>query len=519
MNRPNPYAEYDKIVYGDRFVGRQDTIRLIQQRIINADDPGNLSIVGVPMIGKSSLAYHTLIYPQPDLIQKKLLTLWISLPSITDGREQLFRELVAKSIEVLFDQSLERLSNDEKRLAEDAEIVRESDYWIELQENVCNFFKKMKRLGWRIVAILDDFDSAKTVFKGDEATFQALRELVANPTSGLCFVTTSKRTLSEISRQSNADVSIFPGSIFREVYLRHFDSIELEELLQRTQNAFSIENQTDLDFFSHQTGGHPYLASTLAFELFEQWLQINTPDMAAALEHSEPEFFKYYDYLIKILREDNSLKALLQFLSRSRSNSTSEINRLSRYGLLQKSDGSNRIFSEHFQQYLAEPGNIPDDVIVADSSPPPPDRTQIFVSYSRQDMKWLETFMKHMNPILRNNQNIHLWTDNTIKVGEKWKEEIDNALEAAKIAILLVTPDFLNSSFILNKELPFLLNKARTQGLKVFWIPVKASSVEQTEINDYQAAYDPKKPIAKIAAPHRDDAWVEICRKLKEALA
>jgi hypothetical protein len=55
----NPFANNGNIVYDDDFVGRQDEIRTIQQRVINSPQAGCLAIVGAPRIGKSSLVYHT----------------------------------------------------------------------------------------------------------------------------------------------------------------------------------------------------------------------------------------------------------------------------------------------------------------------------------------------------------------------------------------------------------------------------------------------------------------------------
>ena len=56
----NPFADYGKIVHGERFIGRQQIIRAIESRIIKPNAPGNLAIIGVHRIGKSSLAYKTI---------------------------------------------------------------------------------------------------------------------------------------------------------------------------------------------------------------------------------------------------------------------------------------------------------------------------------------------------------------------------------------------------------------------------------------------------------------------------
>lgn len=51
----NPYADYGKIVRGERFIGRKNIINVIESRIVRPTNPANLAIIGVHRIGKSSL--------------------------------------------------------------------------------------------------------------------------------------------------------------------------------------------------------------------------------------------------------------------------------------------------------------------------------------------------------------------------------------------------------------------------------------------------------------------------------
>ena len=56
----NPFADFGSIVYGDRFIGREEEIKAVQNRIFGKAY-GNLAIQGLPRIGKSSLAWKAIL--------------------------------------------------------------------------------------------------------------------------------------------------------------------------------------------------------------------------------------------------------------------------------------------------------------------------------------------------------------------------------------------------------------------------------------------------------------------------
>ncbi|WP_413173506.1 COR domain-containing protein [Anabaena azotica] len=144
-------------------------------------------------------------------------------------------------------------------------------------------------------------------------------------------------------------------------------------------------------------------------------------------------------------------------------------------------------------------------------------RNQIFVSYSHQDAKWLTELQKQLKPYIRA-EGLIVWDDTKIKPGALWKAEIEKALATAKVAILLVSPDFLASDFIDKHELPPLLDAAKKEGLTIFWIPIRASAYKVTEIEKYQAAHPPNRPLKSLSTAECDEAWVKICEEVAEAM-
>ncbi|ACC84329.1 COR domain-containing protein [Nostoc punctiforme] len=146
----------------------------------------------------------------------------------------------------------------------------------------------------------------------------------------------------------------------------------------------------------------------------------------------------------------------------------------------------------------------------------PVTRDQVFISYSHKDKKWFNDLKTNLEPLIRE-QNLKLWDDTQIKPGAVWRDEIQAALATAKVAVLLVSPNFLASKFISQNELPPLLEAAKAEGVKILWIPLRASNYKATAIEKYQAAHPTDSPLNTIMGGKRDQAWVNICNEINTA--
>lgn len=140
----------------------------------------------------------------------------------------------------------------------------------------------------------------------------------------------------------------------------------------------------------------------------------------------------------------------------------------------------------------------------------------IFISYSHKDEKWKDQVQSHLN-VLEKHGKLNIWDDRQIPLGGDWLEEIERSLEQANIALLLISRHFLTSDFILNKEIPELLQRQEQSGLKV--IPIILSPCSWQSV-DWLAATQgyPKdnKPLSGMTEHQRDESLAMFANRLLE---
>jgi len=134
------------------------------------------------------------------------------------------------------------------------------------------------------------------------------------------------------------------------------------------------------------------------------------------------------------------------------------------------------------------------------SARPSTDRTlnTVFLSYSHKDREYLERALVHLKPLERRGI-IDAWADTRLQAGDKWRTEIEAALTRARAAVLLVSADFLASDFIVDNELPPLLEQAEKRGTKIIPLVLRPCRFARDEsLRSFQALNDPARPIAQL---------------------
>ncbi len=142
----------------------------------------------------------------------------------------------------------------------------------------------------------------------------------------------------------------------------------------------------------------------------------------------------------------------------------------------------------------------------------------IFISYSHRDQKWHDRLCVHLKTIERE-EALTSFSDKIIKPGEAWRNEIQNAIDSAKVAVILVSADLLASEFVRTHELPPLLSAAERQGTVIMPIIVSPSLYQEIdELNSFQTLNSPDHPLIGMREADQEQLFVQACKAIVGAL-
>jgi hypothetical protein len=113
---------------------------------------------------------------------------------------------------------------------------------------------------------------------------------------------------------------------------------------------------------------------------------------------------------------------------------------------------------------------------------------RFFISYAHDDQHMADDLVLRLQQQLAPSRAYEhtLWRDTAIPVGERWHDEIVQAVEACHVGLLLVSPGFLGSHFIHDEELPRLIGETKKPIIPVMLRPVSLERHDLKGLDEYQ---------------------------------
>lgn len=340
----NPFADFGSIVYGDRFIGREQEIKAVQSRIFGTAY-GNLAIQGLPRIGKSSLAWKAIIEYKDELVKKRILPIRINIGSMTNA-DIFFNEML-KEIQ----KRINRTAIIDKAIFSDLyeKIVSENNR-IEKNSLIKGYFEELKEQKYRALYIFDEFDTVRNFFKVED--FQFLRELSYNPETKICIVTVSRRTLKEIEPEGGTISNFF--QTFKDLYLSMYSDDDLSEYWNNFFNSrvpISDEGKQKIYEFA---GRHPFLLDLFNYHLYNNLSDDIIQSIDSTREKIKLTILNNYKTILDLLKEENLDTKLLQIVVGPVYDITvADAEKLERYNLVVKSENKKVDLEERTSGYNA----------------------------------------------------------------------------------------------------------------------------------------------------------------------
>jgi TIR domain-containing protein len=141
---------------------------------------------------------------------------------------------------------------------------------------------------------------------------------------------------------------------------------------------------------------------------------------------------------------------------------------------------------------------------------------RVFISYSRDDERWKERLLSHLRVFERSNA-LEVWNLSDLEAGSNWDEEIMEAIRQTDVAVLLISPSFLASDFIVRKEIPALFKRRNTVGIPIIPILVQNSFWTSVRwLTELQFANDPARPLSVLSEEEQERAYAAIASRIAE---
>ncbi|PLW67276.1 toll/interleukin-1 receptor domain-containing protein [Pseudohalioglobus lutimaris] len=152
-------------------------------------------------------------------------------------------------------------------------------------------------------------------------------------------------------------------------------------------------------------------------------------------------------------------------------------------------------------------------------------KVKFFVSYAHANRQLSDNFLTRLCDVLAPSKkhDYVLWRDTGLVVGEDWEQQILSARDSCDFGLLLVSPAFLASKFITEKELPVFVS-GNKPSIPVMLQPVDFARHDLKGLEKRQifrldfAGFTEPRSYSECRKQRRDDFILELFRAIEDRL-
>lgn len=138
-----------------------------------------------------------------------------------------------------------------------------------------------------------------------------------------------------------------------------------------------------------------------------------------------------------------------------------------------------------------------------------------FISYSHRDEDYKNELDLHLATMKRQGL-LKVWQDRKIQPGSDWDDEIKRQMEESHLIFFMVSPGFMASDYIMEKEVPHAMSLFAAGEAKVVPIFIKDVEWKNSEFGRLQGLPRDQKFID--LQPNKDQAFATVARELRELI-
>ena len=139
----------------------------------------------------------------------------------------------------------------------------------------------------------------------------------------------------------------------------------------------------------------------------------------------------------------------------------------------------------------------------------------VFFSYSHKDEALRDQLEAHLS-LLRNQGLIDVWYDRRIIAGDALDNTIFRELETADIILLLISSDFLNSTYCFAREMNRAMERHNAGTARVIPVILRHCDWQSAPFGGLMAAPRDAKPV--VSWPDQDEALADVAKQVRRAV-
>jgi len=140
-----------------------------------------------------------------------------------------------------------------------------------------------------------------------------------------------------------------------------------------------------------------------------------------------------------------------------------------------------------------------------------------FLCYAHKDAPLVDQLETHLRP-LQEQGLINMWYDREITAGSEWEHVIDKHLSTARIILLMVSPDFMNSDYSYSVEMQQALARHKHGDAIVIPVILRPVHWQWSPFAKLQALPTGAKPITSSAWDTLDEAFLNVAEGIRQTV-